>query len=155
MSTLPGWQDLIDGKGCPFCGPREDDDGFNIKIADLGVSTLYLDRNQVHRGYSVLIFKKRHVTGIEQLSVEEYGAFMQDLKRAANAVHKAMAPDHMNYATLGNVIPHLHYHIIPRYKDAERWGAPVWTSTLSEMSKKELDAAGYAALIADIKSRLE
>lgn len=154
MSTLPGWQDLIDGKECPFCAPRPDDDGFNIKVADLGVSTLYLDHNQVHRGYSVLIFKKRHVTGIEHLSTEEYTAFMQDLKRAADALYKAVQPDHMNYATLGNVIPHLHYHLIPRYKDAERWGAPVWTSSLAEMSKKNLDLAEYAALIAGIKKHL-
>lgn len=80
---------------------------------------------------------------------------MQDLKRAADAVHKATTPDHMNYATLGNIIPHLHYHIIPRYKNAARWRAPVWTSTQEEMPRKELDAAGYAAPILDIQSQLK
>lgn len=152
--ALPGWDDLVTGRGCPFCAPREADDGFNIHIADLSVSSLYLDRNQVHTGYSVLIFKKRHVTGIEQLTDTEYDAFARDLKHAARAIAAAVPHDHMNYATLGNVIPHLHYHLIPRRQDEPRWAAPVWTSHLSEMLKKELPAEGYQTLIRQIKDAL-
>ena len=154
MPALPGWGDLIAGKGCPFCQPREVDDGFNIHIKDLGVSSLYLDRNQLHLGYSVLIFKKRHVTGIELLTDEEYDAFMDDLKISARALNEAFKPDHMNYATLGNVIPHLHYHLIPRYKDDPRWGAPVWTSHLQDMKKKELSPEQYQDMIIRVRERL-
>lgn len=153
-STLPGWDDLLAGKGCPFCGPREADDGFNIHVGDLSVSSLYLDRNQVYAGYSVLIFKKRHVCGLEQLNDEEYEAFAEDLKIAARALSFVFEPHHMNYATLGNVIPHLHYHIIPRYQTDPRWGAPVWTSHLSEMPKKELPEEEYQSLIRHIRDHL-
>jgi diadenosine tetraphosphate (Ap4A) HIT family hydrolase len=33
-------------------------------------------------------------------------------------------PDHMNVESLGNVMPHLHWHIFPRCKNDGRWGAP-------------------------------
>lgn len=151
-STLPPWPDLIAGKGCPFCIPQPDIDQWGVKIADLSVSTLVLDRAQTYRGYSLLKFRARHVTGIEQLTTDEYDAYMRDLKQAATAVFHAVKPDHMNYATLGNVIPHLHYHIIPRWENDPRWGAPVWTSRLQDMVKIRLeDDNAYLTLAADIR----
>lgn len=155
MSALPPWDDLIAGRGCPFCAARADIDDYAFKIADLKTSTLFLDREQVYRGYSLLIFKGRHVNGIEQLTPEEYAGFSADLKTAADAVFKAVQPEHMNYATLGNVIPHLHYHIIPRRSDDPRWGAPVWTSHLKDMHKKELAHDEYLSLVEKIKSALK
>ena len=155
MAALPPWDDLIAGKGCPFCGTRADDDGFNIRIADFSVSTLYLDRDQTYPFYSVLIFKKRHVTGLEQLTDVENLAFAQDLKRAAQAISTASGAPHMNYASLGNVIPHLHYHIIPRTPEDPRWGGPVWLTHLSDMKKKILPDDGYPALIEKIRAALK
>lgn len=45
----------------------------------------------------------------------------------------ALSPDHINIETLGNAMPHLHTHIIPRYRSDPRWGGPVWTTTREEM----------------------
>jgi diadenosine tetraphosphate (Ap4A) HIT family hydrolase len=154
MAELPPWNDLIAGKGCPFCALPPEQNEYMIKIADLGVSTMYLERNQTYRGYCLVIFNKRHVTGIEHLTAEEHAQYSRDIKNAAEAISKTVQPDHMNYATLGNVMPHLHYHLIPRYKDDGRWGAPVWTSKLAEMADKKLDEAAYAALAGDIRRNL-
>lgn len=155
MSALPPWNDLIAGKNCPFCTLPPEQNEFMLKVADLDVSSLYLERNQTYPGYCLLIFNKRHVTGLERLSVEEHRQYSADLKKAAGAIFQTVRPEHMNYASLGNVIPHLHYHLIPRYKDDGRWGAPVWMSNLSEMPHKKLDEAAYALLAGSLRRNLE
>jgi len=92
----------------------------------LEVSTLYLARNQTYRGHCILILDLRHATRPDQLSAAEWGSFCVDLHRAETAVVRAVQPDHINIASLGNVMPHLHWHIIPRYRADPRWGAPIW-----------------------------
>lgn len=95
-------------------------------IADLNVSTLLLYRDQRFRGYCILSFEPWDATSLEMLSDKEYEAFFLDLRRASEAIRKAFQPDHMNYELLGNTNPHLHWHIVPRYKDDPRWGQPIW-----------------------------
>ncbi len=121
MKDEDNWDDLVAGIGCPLCAPDVDDDKDRIKVAGLSVATLYVDRNQTYRGYCVLVFNKRHVTGLDQLSDSEYQHFTVDLRRAMLAITRAVQPDHMNYVMLGNLVPHLHCHIFPRYKNDPRW----------------------------------
>lgn len=149
------WSALIRGEGCPLCAPREDSNAYHEKVADLSISTLYLNRNQTYRGYCLLIFNPRHATGLETLNREEFDSFSADLRRAARAIAGIVKPGMMNYATLGNVIPHLHYHIIPRYSDDPRWGAPIWESDLSTMQVTSLKSADFTQLRDDIRLALE
>lgn len=104
--------------------PRTNDDV--IFIAQLRISTLLLFRDQRFRGYSVLSFDPWDATSLEALSTEEYTAFFTDLRTASQAMRQALKPDHMNYELLGNTTPHLHWHIVPRYKSDPRWGQPIW-----------------------------
>lgn len=154
MSAQPAekWDALIRGENCPVCAPRPDSNEYHDKVADLSVSTLYLVRNQTYRGYCVMIFNARHITGLEHLTQSEHDAFSADLRRAAQAIFKTVTPDLMNYATLGNVIPHLHYHIIPRYKNDPRWGAPIWESDLSTMQVTTLKTAEFTQLRDDLRA---
>lgn len=140
------WAALMRGEGCPICAPRSATNEYHDKVADLSVSTLYLVRNQTYRGYCVMIFNPCHATGLETLTAEEHAAFSRDLKRAADAIASVVKPDLMNYATLGNVIPHLHYHLIPRYESDPRWGAPIWESELATMQVTTLADDDFAQL---------
>lgn len=145
------WEDLVAGRGCPFCAPRGERNEFSVRVKELSVSTLYLDRSQLYRGYCALIFKSRHATGLEQLSDDEYASFTADLRRAAKAISAAVKPDIMNYASLGNSIPHLHYHIIPRYKTDPRWRVnPFGNMTHTPLASEE----EYDALVRKIKENL-
>ncbi len=153
----PAWDDLMRGIGCPLCAPRPVADAYKLEIATLSISTLYLDRDQRFRGYSVLIFDPRHATGLEHLSAEEYAALTADLHQAAKAVYATFRPDLMNYASLGNGIPHVHWHIIPRYHTDERWGYPVWATTTAALEaphKVRLSDQDYAAIIQQIRANL-
>lgn len=68
-----------------------------------------------------------HVREVTDLSVDE----RQHLMRAVFAVEQIqraiLAPDKMNVASLGNMTPHLHWHLIPRYRDDAHFPGPIWT----------------------------
>jgi diadenosine tetraphosphate (Ap4A) HIT family hydrolase len=118
---------------CPLCAPRPADSAHWLKVGTLGVSSLYLDRNQTYRGHCQLVFDGRHVEGLEQLDDAEHAALMHDLRRSARAITRIVAPDRMNYCSLGNVVGHLHWHLVPRYRSDPRWGFPIYTTLMSDM----------------------
>jgi len=141
-------------KACPLCAPRPDENPLWLKVATLGVSSLYLDKNQTYRGHCILIHDEGHFEGLEKLSEASFGKLMQDVRRAANAIVTACQPDLMNYASMGNVVPHVHWHIVPRYKGDPRWGSPIYTSNLADMRVTPLADADYRALIEEIRQKL-
>ncbi len=88
----------------------------------------------------------QNVTGLEQLTDAEYQVFMHDLQQAAHAIYDALTPALINYASLGNVIPHLHFHIIPRYEQDVRFGKPIWTTDEKDMVEHFLTADEWVKL---------
>ncbi len=42
------------------------------------------------------------------------------------AVRQVARPDKINLASLGNLVPHLHWHVIPRWADDSHFPAPIW-----------------------------
>ncbi|MBK6672502.1 MAG: HIT domain-containing protein [Proteobacteria bacterium] len=135
---------------CPLCAPRPEDSPNWLKVAALSASTLYLDRNQTYRGHCQLVFDRRHVEGLEYLAAEEHDAMMGDLRRAARAIVAAVQPDRMNYCSLGNVAPHLHWHLVPRYRSDPRWGSPIYTTDVSQMRVTRLEEPALRALAATL-----
>jgi diadenosine tetraphosphate (Ap4A) HIT family hydrolase len=102
----------------------------------------------------MLIFDPRHAARPDQLTAEEWTAFCADLYRSQRAIVEVTRPDHLNIESLGNVVPHLHWHIIPRYVDDPRWGMPVWTTPLSAMPEAHLDAADREQLLERLRAAL-
>lgn len=151
------WQELINGENCPFCQPRKENNPFWDKIANLSISTLYLNKKQTYLGYSLLIFDKRHVNCPSDLTHEEWLNFSSDLFLAQKAIEFVVKPKHMNVAVLGNQISHLHWHIIPRYSNDPRWGAPIWMNTPEEMKEHDiyLEENKREQLIINIQKALE
>ncbi len=67
-----------------------------------------------------------HVQEMTDLSASERDYLMQAVWLLESAVRVIMQPDKINVASLGNVVPHLHWHVIPRYRDDAHFPAPVW-----------------------------
>lgn len=149
--TKERWQELVSGQDCPFC-ERLVEDKYKIKVRDFSVSTLYFNKSQTYPGYCFLIFNARHATKMTDLTPKEYHSLNEDLLLAQQKIEAVFSPDHMNLATLGNQIAHLHWHIIPRYEGDPRWGAPVWMNTPEEAQKKYLSAQEYEVLIEKLKA---
>ena len=153
MDTLDkaAWQALVDGAACPMDAPRPASNEFWDLVAPLSVSSLYLAKNQTYRGQCSLIFDLRHAARPDQLTSTEWSAFCADLYIAQRAVGAATSPDHINVESLGNVVPHLHWHIIPRYVGDARWGMPIWTTPLSAMPDSRLAEDERTALLQELR----
>lgn len=140
---------------CPLCLPRPDDCAHWLKIARLSVSTLYLDRNQTYRGHCQLVYDAAHVEGLEHLARGEFARLADDLHRAAGAISRACHPDRMNYVSLGNVVAHLHWHLVPRYQSDPRWGAPIYLSDVADMPVTRLPEDQYRGVVLQIQRQLD
>lgn len=149
------WLRLVEGADCWMDAPRAESNEFVDLVAPLTVSSLYLVANQTYRGQCMLIFDPRHAARADQLTTEEWTAFCSDLYRSQRAIAEVTQPDHINIESLGNVVPHLHWHIIPRYVDDPRWGMPVWTTPLSAMPETRLPANERAQLLERLRGALE
>lgn len=128
-----------------------------IWIGDLSISTLFLFRDQRFRGYCILSFAPYDATRLDDLSDAEYHQFMGDLRLSSRAIRAAFTPDHMNYELLGNSNPHLHWHIVPRYRDDPRWGRPIWEDYPRgefTINRQMLSEADYAAYVQRIQQQL-
>jgi len=139
---------------CPLCAPRPPSNEYWELIARLSVSSLYLSANQTYRGQCQLIFDLRHAAHLDALTIEEWRAMADDLYRSQRAVVAVARPDHMNVESLGNVVAHLHWHIIPRYKNDPRWGQPIWTTPLESMIDTRLPAGERDALVGELRRAL-
>jgi len=146
------WDELAAGKGCPFDAPRFEPNEFWESVVQLSVSTLCLLWNQAYRGHCILIYDPKHVVRPDQLSAEEWAAYAHDLHSATKSLVEICRPDHINVVCQGNQIPHLHWHIIPRYRSDPRWGGPITMTTIAEMAHGTLPNAERAKLIADLRS---
>jgi diadenosine tetraphosphate (Ap4A) HIT family hydrolase len=67
-----------------------------------------------------------HVREMTDLSAPDRVLLMQAVWRVEAAVRESMRPDKMNVASLGNMVPHLHWHVIPRYADDAHFPGPIW-----------------------------
>ena len=106
---------------CGYCMRGELLDAFGIYICDLSVSTLILFKEQSHPGRCIVAYKD-HVSEIVNLTDEERNAFFADVNRAAKAIHAAFHPDKVNYGAYGDTGCHLHFHLVPKYRDEYEWG---------------------------------
>ena len=134
---------------CGYCVGGEPLAKFGIKICDLEVSQLSLFKEQSHPG-RVIVAYKDHVSELVDITAEERAAFFEDVATAANAVHKVFQPDKVNYGAYGDGGCHLHFHLVPKYKDEFEWGTPFAMNP----GKTYLTDAEYEDMIEKIKAAL-
>ena len=74
----------------------------------------------------ILIPQQANLVEITDLSDINYKLLNKEIKLVATALQKAISPDRLNIATIGNVVSQLHFHIIARYKNDKLFPKPVW-----------------------------
>ena len=91
-------------------------------VARLKASSWYLPHNPAYRGHGIVVFDPHHATRLDQLMGNEWQAYAVDLDGVVHVIVSVCKPDHMNIESLGNLMPHLHWDVIRRYKNDGRWG---------------------------------
>jgi diadenosine tetraphosphate (Ap4A) HIT family hydrolase len=94
-------------------------------ITELPETEVILGDNQGCAGWCVAILRE-HQEHMAELSVERQGRIFEDVARVASAIRAVVGPVRINYECLGNQVPHIHWHLIPRHKDDPTPRLPVW-----------------------------
>lgn len=134
---------------CGYCMKGDLLNAFGLDICELSVSTLILFREQSHPGRCIVAYRD-HVSEMVDLSDEERCAFFADVNRAARAIHAAFHPDKLNYGAYGDTGGHLHFHLVPKYRDGEEWGSVFQMNP----GRVTLTPQAYDAMIQVIKAHL-
>lgn len=135
---------------CLYCRKDQRLQNLMIEVTTLRVSTLYLFRDQTHRGRCVVAYRG-HVNELFELPDAELALFMQDVVQAARAIQAACSPKKINYGAYSDKLPHLHMHLVPKYEGGTSWGT---TFEMMPANKTLLTDAEYAELMAAIKRAL-
>jgi diadenosine tetraphosphate (Ap4A) HIT family hydrolase len=105
---------------CPLCQT----DGGSVLWRDAQCRVVRADEPD-YPGFLRVILDA-HVREMTDLAVAEREALMKVVFACEAALREVMAPDKVNLASLGNVVPHLHWHVIPRFGDDPHFPNPVW-----------------------------
>ncbi|KND54419.1 Diadenosine tetraphosphate (Ap4A) hydrolase and other HIT family hydrolase [Candidatus Paraburkholderia kirkii] len=67
-----------------------------------------------------------------------YAAEMSDLADGDRAMRRVLVPEKINLASLGNQVPHVHWHVIPRFSNDSRFPLPIWAPRQRTVSETQL-----------------
>jgi len=134
---------------CQMCTKWHDEP--EMRIAMLERCHVMLNRDQFFPGYC-FVFTRSHVTELFHLDPAVRTEVMEEVSAVAAALHRAFNPTKINYELLGNMVPHMHWHIVPRFSDDPLWPRPIWSEGHEPVG---LTAEGYRERIAKIKAELE
>ncbi len=135
-----------EGRDCPMCPDAND---ANV-IWNSPVGKVHLKNDADYRGYCVLI-SHRHVIELHELGQEERHIWIDTIALLSERISAVCQPAKMNCAMLGNIVPHLHCHLIPRYFDDPDWdNAPVFRP---DSERRSLSPEAYTELLTTLRKQ--
>jgi diadenosine tetraphosphate (Ap4A) HIT family hydrolase len=102
-------------------------------------------------GYCRVIWRQ-HVAEMADLAVADRRHLMNVVVAVETALRSLLQPDKINLASLGNAVPHLHWHVIPRWRDDSHFPGSIWASALRPSPDRAApdDASLRAAIVASL-----
>ncbi len=98
----------------------------DLRIIELDQCYVQLNRDQFFRGYT-FVFTREHVTELFHLDQQARQRVVEEVNLVAAALAQVYQPTKMNYELLGNMVPHMHWHLVPRFTDDPLWPRPIWS----------------------------
>ncbi len=121
--------------GCPLCASlgSDSDNDHSLLVATMPSSEVRLERRSRLPGYCIVIWRHGHVAEPTELSPEAASGYWADVVMVSRAIELEFRPVKMNLFTLGNWVPHLHTHVVPRFEDDPAPGGPIaWANIFKE-----------------------
>lgn len=135
-------------RACELC---EQDGGRLIWRGD-GCRVVSVDEPG-YPGYCRVIWNA-HVREMTDLPAPERARFMLVVFALEAALRDVLRPEKINLASLGNVTPHLHWHVIPRFRDDPHFPNPVWGARIRQPDPLAQARRDLAAALSERLSRL-
>jgi len=149
------WDDRYRGAACGMCeSAGSDETPHGRRVLDGRWCDAYLGRYPLRPGYCFVIWKGRHVAEPTELAPEEATGFWTEVARVASAIERVHRPRKMNWMSLGNAVPHLHVHLVPRPVDDPRAGGPIEDDAFAHQRDHELPAEELDAQAAALRALL-
>jgi diadenosine tetraphosphate (Ap4A) HIT family hydrolase len=100
-------------------------------------------------GYCRVIWTA-HVKEMTDLSEHDRSSFMEVVFAVESVLREQLEPGKINLASLGNLVPHLHWHVIPRFADDPHFPQPIWASAqrVSPGAQREANTSALASALA-------
>ena len=135
---------------CPLC--REE--GGTLVLRDELLRVVLIDEAD-YPGFARVIVNA-HVKEMTDLDPAALARVMAAVYAVEDALRVVLAPDKINLASLGNVVPHLHWHVIPRFADDAHFPQPIWGACQRDQQAEKLTArrALLPALAEQIRARI-
>ncbi|MFI3225967.1 MAG: HIT family protein [Clostridia bacterium] len=136
-------------ENCIYCTNIEKRDSLMIKVCELPYSEIFFLKDQCHAGRCVVCFKG-HKKEYFELTPEENAGYFAEVAKVAKALYTIYSPDKINYLTMGDEMPHIHIHLVPKYRTL-----PSWNAALNLCEKAFLTDEENAQAVAKIKAEIE
>jgi diadenosine tetraphosphate (Ap4A) HIT family hydrolase len=121
---------------CPLC---HDNAGLLLHRRPLYRVVRVTDTPQHPAFYRVIV--NAHVAEFSALKSADRLAVMDAVVAVEQTLLHGLAPTKINLASLGNVVPHLHWHVIARFTDDAQFPAPIWAPAVRERDTAPLTQA--------------
>ena len=119
------------------------------EVGDLLLARVLL-MNDANYPWLLLVPRRPNVSEVFDLGEIEQGQLVSEITLLARVLKDVTACDKLNIATLGNVVPQLHVHIVARRRDDAAWPRPVWGTAPA----RPYEAAERDRLIAAIQQEV-
>ena len=123
-------------QNCAYCMKNELLDKFGYLAFETNCSLVIVFKDQSHKG-RMIVAHKNHISEIQYLNDEERNEYLADVAKVAKAIQKVHNPDKINYGAYGDTGCHLHFHLVPKYKDGFEWGSTFVMNTGNLVSNEE------------------
>jgi diadenosine tetraphosphate (Ap4A) HIT family hydrolase len=143
------------GQACPLCAAlgKGDNDSW-VSVFTGEVAEVHLERRSRLPGYCIVVWRHGHVAEPGDLDPPRASQYWAEVVAAGRAVQTRFRPVKLNYLTLGNTVPHLHTHVLPRYLDDPAPGGPIaWEAIFAadpvpeaELHRQAADLRGLLAV---------
>jgi diadenosine tetraphosphate (Ap4A) HIT family hydrolase len=131
---------------CPLCS---EDGGVIVLRSDL-LRVVLVDDPDLPGFVRVIV--NAHAKEMTDLAPSAREELLKTVLAAEQAQREILRPLKMNLASLGNAVPHVHWHVIPRFADDAFYPQPVWGTRQRETPAEIL--AARRALVPELEKRL-
>lgn len=125
---------------CPLC----DADGGRLVFRNQSLRIIQASEAGFPAFYRVVW--NRHVAEFSDLSAAEREVCMAAVVVVEQALRSSLQPDKINLAALGNLVPHLHWHVLARFGWDSHFPAPVWSAAQRPVDADRLAATAHLCL---------